>query len=262
MRITRGNADKLQFFLMNWVQVRDESSAKRWNRSLRIRQRCGQYFFLLMAVLSIIPEWSNLLHALHHDAWLEVFHACESSLVMLSFLSGLSIFMMQMKYISDGVLTLRSHLDDEQFAPFAAGQPVFLTQEQLSLLPQYIGPLRGKFGRTIFSRFTMISVDEQSMSWKQAGKNHSLMWNDIRGFYCIKYQNNRGHDNVIYIIDSPILSFIWFMMDNYRAAEGIAYEQLSCLVVTRTQLPLRDISVAVAELLVPEQQPRQGETPA
>ena len=252
MRIVGNNADTLQLFLVNWAQVRNEDAAELWKHTMHIMQRCLQGFFLLLAVVFIFIQWSDLLHALQYSEWLAVFHAGGPSLCMLVFLLGLSIFMTKMRYLSSGVLAIRSRLDDEQFVPFAAEQPVLLTQEQLSLLPRRIGPLQGKFGKTIFSRFTTISVDEQSMYWKQAGKNHSLMWNDIRGFYCIKYQNNRGHDNTICIIDGFAISFVWYILDSCSATERMAYEQLSCLVVTRTQLPLRDISDAVATLILPD----------
>ena len=82
----------------------------------------------------------------------------------------------------------------------------------------------------------------------------------MSGFYCIKYQDTRGNSGTIYFVDGSTTSFIWSITDTYNVAERIAYEQLSCLVVTRTQLPLRDISDLVAQLLVPEQQPRTGET--
>lgn len=94
-----------------------------------------------------------------------------------------------------------------------------------------------------------VVVDASELRWRRPGwgqKSHaSIAWHDVQGFYVFVYKDL----DRIYFLDGHEITFIWSTNHDNLTDVLNASDRLSSLIVTRTHLPLRDLSMAVAMLL-------------
>ena len=97
-------------------------------------------------------------------------------------------------------------------------------------------------------RSAEVVVDACELRWHLPGwdqKSHAITWDDVQGFYVFIY---KGLDR-LYLLDGREATFIWSTNHDNPTDVLNASDRLSSLIVTRTRLPLRDLSMATAMLL-------------
>lgn len=113
-------------------------------------------------------------------------------------------------------------------------------------------------------RASRVTVHEWGLhcAWPHLFKGYSvpLAWPEITGFYEIADQCFQNEYGEAYILDSPASTFFWFLREHSTPAERQVCTFLSRLIVTRTGLPLHDMTGAFEQLprlvLEPEERSR------
>ena len=122
-------------------------------------------------------------------------------------------------------------------------------------------------------RHAYLVADESGVRWwkKAWGKysRFSISWYDARSFFMIAYPGEKeGSWRRVYALDTPDMILIWRINEGINAKQMAAHERFCRLIVTRTKLPLRDLSAAVEKLISiddssnNEQQPALAAIPA
>lgn len=107
-----------------------------------------------------------------------------------------------------------------------------------------------------------VVVDEWGLRWKWPylikGISIEMTWPEITGFYVItRRQVNKDGFFKIYMLDSSSNTFFWTLWRSCSQQELQASTYLTRLIVTRTGLPLRDLTSAVEPLLNPPPEARE-----
>lgn len=118
----------------------------------------------------------------------------------------------------------------------------------------YIGVELLRLARhTLLSAYVLI--DEQGLHWShlattKSSRINSLDWQQARSFFMIAAAEP-GTDKWLkgYALDAHSLLLTWQLSHRSSAQERAASDMLCRLVVTRTKLPLRDLSAAVEKLV-------------
>lgn len=109
-----------------------------------------------------------------------------------------------------------------------------------------------------------VTADEWGLRWTWPnlikGRSVAIAWHEITGFYEVTGQENKDDAAKTYVLDSPIGTFIWSLKENSTEEELQASDKLARLVITRTNLSLRDLTAAIEPLL--NSSPKVKETAA
>jgi hypothetical protein len=161
-----------------------------------------------------------------------------------------------------GALALRQAAEegDEQLAPLAAEQPAPLTGEALPIGPEHFA-VRG-----FLPRHPSIVADELGLvSWRRAWGPRSrstIYWSAARSFFVINYTGKKAESwHSFYALDAHDMLLFWHISYRTKASILAAHERLCRLIVTRTKLPLRDLSAAADKLASIEDNPSAQEQP-
>lgn len=103
-------------------------------------------------------------------------------------------------------------------------------------------------------RHAYLVADESGVRWwkKAWGKysRFSISWYEARSFFMIAYSGKKEESwHRFYALDTPDTILIWHIYEETNAKQIAAHERLCRLIVTRTKLPLRDLSAAVEKLV-------------
>lgn len=106
--------------------------------------------------------------------------------------------------------------------------------------------------RTIGPRL-VITANEQGVAWHVQGRRpreHRASWSAVRAFVRTTYASpyGVGAGGTAYLLDCGDTALTWTLTAGSKDDEYLDSETLSRLIATRTRLPLRDLSEAVAEL--------------
>lgn len=101
-------------------------------------------------------------------------------------------------------------------------------------------------------RADAIIVDEWGLRWKwpnlTKGISIEMAWPEITGFYVVANRGSTSNPTKTYVLDSANSTFTWFIRDDGTEKEQQASFYLTRLIVTRTGLPLRDLTNAFETL--------------
>ncbi len=121
-------------------------------------------------------------------------------------------------------------------------------------------PIIGGVARARARRPTMtVMADADGLRWRaeRGGVEHAIAWRDVRSFSRVvnggagtlsPYGAFNLALGVVYLLDGPDASLIWTMAPTYSDTLYGASDHLCRLVVSRTDLPLRDLTAIVNEL--------------
>lgn len=103
-------------------------------------------------------------------------------------------------------------------------------------------------------RHAYVVADESGVRWwrRAWGKHsrHSISWYTVRSFFMIVYPGKEeGKHYTIYALDAHDVLLLWHISHRTRPRVLAAHERFCRLIVTRTKLPLRDLSAAVEKLV-------------
>jgi hypothetical protein len=105
------------------------------------------------------------------------------------------------------------------------------------------------------TRASKVTVDEWGLRWAWPnlikGRSVAMAWHEITGFYEITGQEDKGDAIKTYVLDSTTSTFIWSLKKNSTEEELQASNKLARLIITRTNLPLRDLTAAIEPFLNP-----------
>lgn len=98
-----------------------------------------------------------------------------------------------------------------------------------------------------------VTADEFGLAWAPAGDNRrpaSTPWMAARAFYTLTYATATSalQQHHAYILEADDTLLAWTVRHTASEAERRAAERLSRLIVTRTRLPLRDVTSAANRL--------------
>lgn len=122
-------------------------------------------------------------------------------------------------------------------------------------------------------RHSYVVADESGVRWwRRAWGKHSrrsISWYTVRSFFMIVYPGKKeGKQYILYALDAHDVLLLWRISHRTRPSVLAAHERFCRLIVTRTKLPLRDLSAAVEKLVSidepssDEQQPAVAAIPA
>lgn len=103
-------------------------------------------------------------------------------------------------------------------------------------------------------RHAYVVADESGVRWwRRAWGKHSrrsISWYDVRSFFMIVYPGKKEEKQyTLYALDAHDVLLLWRISHRTRPRILGAHERLCRLIVTRTKLPLRDLSAAVEKLV-------------
>lgn len=104
-------------------------------------------------------------------------------------------------------------------------------------------------------RADKVAVDAWGLRWTWPnvvkGRSVALAWYEITGFYEITNQELPGKPIKMYVLDGLDSTFMWFLREKSTQQERQASLFLSRLIITRTGLPLCNLTSALEPLLHP-----------
>jgi hypothetical protein len=116
-------------------------------------------------------------------------------------------------------------------------------------------------------RHAYLVADESGVRWwkKAWGKysQFSISWYEARSFFMIAYAGKKeGSWHRVYALDTPDTILIWRINEETNTKQIAAHERFCRLIVTRTKLPLRDLSAAVEKLVSIDEPSSDEQQPA
>jgi len=102
-------------------------------------------------------------------------------------------------------------------------------------------------------------ADAESIRWRVGGVERRIAWRDVRSFSRLATMLTNGvgayaalsaTPGVVYLLDGPDASLIWSLAPTANDSQYAASDYLCRLIISRTGLPLRDLTVVANDLAV------------